>query len=797
MGSLKGRLYALRSILIRLAAATAVTFVITRGLIQLHIDGWLHLSPCDAAKTYFYIWKEWGLGYAHPDYHVLPLNAFGCLIYAAATPLGHATAVLLYQHIIYILTYFAATYSYDLFYEIANRRRTPALVASLAYFLNPVAITMVHYRYTGWTALWALTPPILLLMLRFIKAPNWRLAVLTALAANTPITAGLYSVGLYPQLLLETLVLYVFTRQAKPANYILFLSVLTLAGSAYLAPQLLGVTQMAEAYESPAEHRQQLQHASQFLNLVNIAQLNAYYGIYGAAPESDYMPYLWRSNPALWISYRLSTLAALSLFVYVVYKLGQRRHTAPLALILALLFVMKGLTPPGEELFEALYALSPTFFRHPYDRLALAWALLYITAAVKIGGRPATLALAAMALPNLTLLPYAVHTYNTLPSSMLEEIAAPPLPEDCARGRILIVPFVIGGETTYNYSGWLLHPNENYPLRFAPLPHLKAASTPRDMAFAETLTDLLATRNHRDLAQLLRLYGFTCIIYEKAASPHLLLIDVNKYLVSASPQLIDDLVKMKYITPTGNYKFYNVYVINNATGLIYAASTCRINATRKAATYQYAIYTLNATCRNAAPGLYTFTRNCTLTTPPLHIPPKSKALATVHAWTFNAAYETHVEALDSGRWRTVLTCRDVCNFTTTWTTAIRIKLHATSKGEVVSVIRVNVTITAERNVTRLETDCRPRRIEWAKKAPTHYLLNGTDAVFATAYDEGWTAKPHAQHAALGGLNLFAEAKELVYTPQAAAETALYAHYAALLAAAVAAKLIKRAPKRRP
>ncbi len=797
MDLLKGGLYALRNILIRLAVATAITFAITRGLIQLHIDGWLHLSPCDAARTYYYTWKEWGLGYAHPDYHVFPLNAFGCLIHAAAAPLGPAAATLLYQHLIYITTYFAATYSYDLFHEITNRRRTPALVASLAYFLNPVAITMVHYRYTGWTVLWALTPPILLLMLRFIKAPSWQLALSTALVANTPIAAGLYSVGLYPQLLLETLVLYIFTRQAKLINYLLFLAVLTLAGSAYLAPQLLGVAQMAEAYESPAEHRQQLEYASQFLNIVNIAHLNAYYVIHGASPENDHFPYLWKSNPVLWISYRLSALAALSLFVYVVYELAERRHVAPLALILALLFAMKGLNPPGEEIYETLYALSPTFFRHPYDRLALAWALLYIVAAVKIGGRPATLTLAALALPNLPLLPYAVHPYNTLPPSMLGEVAAPPLPEVCARGRVLVMPFVIGGETTYNYSGWLLHPNENYPLRFGPLPHLKTTSTPRDMTFAETLADLIAAQKHHDLTQLLRLYGFTCIVHEKAASPHLLLTDANRYLTSATPQLIDDLVKMNYITPAGSYKFYSIYIINNATGLIYSAPACNINMTTETATYQTTIYKLNATCRDAAPGLYIFTHSCTLATPHLHIPPKSKATATVQTWTFNAAYEIYVEALDGGAWRAVTLCRDVCNFTTHWESAIRIKLHATSKGETVSIIRVNVTITAERNSTRLETDCRPRSIEWVKKTPTHYLLNGTDVVLATAYDRGWTAKPHAQHAEFGGLNHFAEAKELIYMTQPPAETALHAHYAALLAAAATTELIKRASKRRP
>lgn len=575
-----------RDHLISIALSLLLALLTQRGKFLLNIDPLFLIAPEKQLNVYIDLIRTHdSFGYVHTDYHFIPLLVFEAALVKMLTPLGIGVAHIAAQLIVLVLIYYVMSISSYLLFRsgIYTMPRTTAWILAITYIFNPVSITMVFYRFSGWTILYCLSPAVALLLARYYRSRSinpgkYGLALIALL--NSPIATFLYSLGLVINIAFLVIIVALFTINKISWSSIIKILVasiiIAISGTIYVIPQILMLGTISEAYEGGYSNIDQLLYASQYTSILNIFRFLGYYGLWGANLYNYYFPYAWMSNELFFKIYQLASLFYAIIYSIIILNLStgfrrSRRSIAIAILLLTIPLILKGAHDPFPQLGLALFRLNEIFFRHPYERLIFSfyWIWLFSLGIIVERGSAKTVRLLTSVLVALAALNFAPfildvsHEFQRIPPSLVDMLYKIKLDiPECRDGRTLVMPFdAISRETSYNISGIVVHPNEN-ALEYAFLE--KFLKFPRTYADVKILQELYSYMWNNDPYGFLlqaKIYGFSCIFLEKFGSDILFIHHENRFVVRYSEEFIKIMEEKGLIKPEQNTDLYTIYII--------------------------------------------------------------------------------------------------------------------------------------------------------------------------------------------------------------------------------------------
>ena len=576
-----------RDHLISIALALLLALLTQRGKFLLNIDPLFPIAPEKQLSIYIDLIRTHdSIGYAHTDYHFIPLLAFEATLVKMLAPLGIGVAHIATQLIVLVLIYYVMSISSYLLFRsgIYRMPRTTAWILAITYIFNPVSITMTFYRFTGWTILYCLSPAVALLLARYYRSRSinpgkYGLALIALL--NSPIATLLYSLGLVINIAFLVILVALFTINKISWSSIIKISVasiiIAISGTLYVFPQILMLSIISEAYEGGYSNIDQLLYASQYTSLLNIFRFLAHYVLWSADLYNYYFPYAWMSNELFSKIYQLASLLYAAIYSITILILSmdfrRSRRSIPIAiLLLTIPLILKGAHDPFPQLGLALFGLNEIFFRHPYERLIFSfyWIWLFSLGILIEKGSAKTVRLLTSVLVALAALNFAPfildvsHEFQRIPSSLVDTLYKIKLDiPECRGGRILVMPFdAISRETSYNISGIVVHPNEN-ALEYAFLERF--LKFPRTYVDGKILRELYSYMWNNDPYGFLlhaRIYGFSCIFLEKFSSDILFVHHENRFVVRYSGEFVRIMEEKGLIKSAQDTELYTLYIID-------------------------------------------------------------------------------------------------------------------------------------------------------------------------------------------------------------------------------------------
>ncbi|MDW5561798.1 MAG: hypothetical protein SA339_01120 [Methanomassiliicoccus sp.] len=487
--------------LILFAALSLVVLLWFGGWSFIHqIDSLFYLNPERRLEDVLYFWKAGeSLGISMAEFNLIPFYLLQTALVTAISPLlGQWEALVASQAIMYYLTVFLAfTFSNCFFKQFCRqilgysninaRDRVLILIVTLFYVINPYTISTVYWRYMTWALFWAAFPILCYLFLKFLETSKLRYVVASGVVFITPLAAGFPQVGFVNLFLAYALlfVLWYFKGQGnglRQVRQVAFFGVLFIALIAWiLIPQFLSLTSTSTYTSAPNFYSDQdyLDYSSQYTTLSNILTMVGNYLLYN---NVDSFPYSWSDaylangiiRAALYVFPILAGLAMW--FIGSEKDKGRKKIMITIAAsYLVLPLAMKGVSAPFNDLGNLLFELHSTFFRHPYDRFVSlfiilnAFLMLYAlrNLAIHIPDRKRFAVFSLVMILLISAIGYPFFTgeiINPLDKVNLSETNYLNLEDAIGselgeNGRVIVFPFSISGEYSYNISGELNRPN--------------------------------------------------------------------------------------------------------------------------------------------------------------------------------------------------------------------------------------------------------------------------------------------------------------------------------------------------
>lgn len=487
--------------LILFAVLSLVVLLWFGGWNYIHqIDSLFYLNPERRLEDVLYFWKAGEtLGLSMAEFSLIPLYLVQTALVEMMAPLlGAWYSLVASQAIIYYLTVFLAFAFANLFLkqffrqilgysEIGTRERVLILIVTLFYVINPYTISTVYWRYMTWALFWAALPLLSYLFLKYLETSKLKYILASGAVFITPLAAGFPQVGFVNLMLTYVLlfILWYLRTSAKGwahAKSLATFAILFFALIAWiLIPQFLSLSSTSTYTSAPDVYSDQdyLDFSSQFTTMSNIVRLVGNYLLYN---NVNSFPYSWSdayfSNGLITAGlYVFPILAAIAMW-FIGSEKDRDRKKILFVVTAGYLFLplfMKGVSAPLENLGDLLFNIHSTFFRHPYDRfislflLLNAFLMLYalrnITLHLPDRRRFISFSLVMVLLITAIGFPFFTgEVVNKLDKVdlagtnylNLEDAIGSELGND---GRILVIPFSISGEYSYNISGELNRPN--------------------------------------------------------------------------------------------------------------------------------------------------------------------------------------------------------------------------------------------------------------------------------------------------------------------------------------------------
>jgi hypothetical protein len=464
------------------------------------IDSLFYLNPERRLEDVLFFWKAGEtLGLSMAEFSLIPFYLVQTALVEMMAPiLGAWHSLVASQAIIYYLTVFLAFSFANLFMkqffrqilgysEIWTKERVLILIVTLFYVINPYTISTVYWRYMTWALFWAALPLLGYLFLKYLETNKLKFILASGAVFITPLAAGFPQVG-FVNLVLTYAILFILSylrNTAKGWAHVKSLATFTILFFALIAwiliPQFLSLSSTSTYTSAPDVYSDQdyLDFSSQFTTLSNIVRLAGNYLLYN---NVNSFPYSWSdayfNNDLITAGlYIFPILAAIAIW-FIGSERDHDRKNILLVVTAGYLFLpllMKGVSSPFENLGDILFNLHSTFFRHPYDRfislflLLNAFLMLYALRNITLNftdrRRFLSFSLVMVLLISAIGFPFftgeVVNKLDKVDLSEtnylnLEDAIGSELGND---GRILVIPFSISGEYSYNISGKLNRPN--------------------------------------------------------------------------------------------------------------------------------------------------------------------------------------------------------------------------------------------------------------------------------------------------------------------------------------------------
>lgn len=487
--------------LILFAALSLVVILWFGGWSYIHqIDSLFYLNPGRRLEDVIYFWKAGEtLGLSMAEFNLIPFYLLQTTLVTVTSPLlGSWEALVVSQAIMYYLTVFLAFVFSNLFLkqfyrqilgytEINARERVLILIVTLFYVINPYTISTVYWRYMTWALFWAAFPLLCYLFLKYLETNKLRYVVASGAVFITPLAAGFPQVGFVNLFLAYALLflLWYFRGQRngwRQVRQVAIFGVLFIALTAWiLIPQFLSLTSTSTYTSAPNVYSDQdyLEYSSQYTTLSNILTMVGNYLLYN---NVNSFPYSWSdaylANGAIRVAlYMFPVLAGLAMwFIGSEREAGRKKVMLTVAAAyLVLPLVMKGISAPFNDLGNLLFELHSTFFRHPYDRFVslfillntflILYSLRNLVPHLPDKKRFAITSLVIIILISAVGYPFFTgEVINPLDKIDLSKTNYMNLGDAIGselgeNGRVVVFPFSISGEYSYNISGELNRPN--------------------------------------------------------------------------------------------------------------------------------------------------------------------------------------------------------------------------------------------------------------------------------------------------------------------------------------------------
>ena len=553
-----------------------LTFLFMAAVIAIWFKGWyyiyqtdslFYLNPRKRVYDSLYFWKDtYSLGYSSPGFNLVPFYFTQYTLYLMINNLlkNMWKSLVLSEALMYYVIIFLSMFSSFLFFQElykmlfkhnSNSLKTIEVVGltvlSLFYTINVHTVIIVYWRFLTWALFWPATPLLLYLYLKIIGAKNIREVVFYTILSSTlfltPLGGGFSQAGfflLFLVLLIISIFLYIIIRNSTIfKKFLIFVILIFILLSWVLIPQFFFIKATysfaASTYSSGLE---QLRYSSKFTTILNIMRFMGYYVFYSTYGNLSY-PYIWsktyEQDPQI-LTFLYPIL--LALVIFMLYREENHKIKQGFILLLVieliLVFVMKGVAKPIPQFGYVLFKLNNVFFRHPYDRFIHMYFLLYCilllyiirVIVLKINYKFSLLIfLIILSVNFIASYPFftgeiihpldKVYLNNTdylqyLPSvlrSLCKNI-------NCGNYRVLVVPFSVYGEFSYNISHHVCHVILK-PLIYNFLPinikMIQMGYSPYEKQFFSYLNSLTKEGNYWEFVNILRLYGIKYIIMHR------------------------------------------------------------------------------------------------------------------------------------------------------------------------------------------------------------------------------------------------------------------------------------------
>ncbi|WP_004068144.1 hypothetical protein [Thermococcus litoralis] len=581
------------------------------GLFYIHqIDSSFYLNPTKRLTDVTYIWKDQNsLGYSMAEFNLIPFYAFQIGLLRTLEFIGFDSwrSLVYSQMIIYYLTVFMSfSFSYMFFkkiYELYNRKDitvkrylVPAMV-SIFYVINPHTISVVFWRYMSWSRFWFGAPLLGYIFIRYLETKHMKYILISALLFFTPLASGFSVVGF---LLLYSLwailgIVYNVLSQEHPfktfRHLVTFIAMFTFQIMWILLPLYFSLThtyQYAISLSS-ATPEDMLKYSSKFTTVINIFRLMGNHLLYST--YEDGYPYVWVESYLHGIPSVLILLFVIIIMLpLLTFKMAEKRKISAYLAIISiwtlLVIVMKGMAPPMQYIGKSLLKLNPAFFRHPYDRFISLYVILFgILLVFSFSELLSRVALTSKRVLSLFMLfmiciyaiGYPFFNGDIIPPQdriTLRGTEYDKLGNLTLEGSLLIMPFSLYREYSYNISGRINHPNAK-SIAYAFVSSkpvyttIRYASSEQDKIFLDYLYSYIISNNSVAFINMLIKFGFKYILLQKDFSSRYL----NTDYATAAKKMTSFLLQLnrsKLIVPVLNTKDFTLFKIptNNVTNRI-------------------------------------------------------------------------------------------------------------------------------------------------------------------------------------------------------------------------------------
>ena len=593
------------------------------------VDALFYLNPNKLVYSSNYAWKDdYSLGFSSFNYNQIPLyltQEFLLNLFFSLTGDHWKSLVLSQFIIIYLLVFLSFLFSYLFFREMykfffkggpldANDIIILVLV-SMFYVINLHTVTIVFWRFLGWSFFWPAYPLLSYLLVKFLLGNNYpiKYVLYSAFIFVTPLGAGfsqLFFFLLFITWFIILLMILAYARQKVRVirivkKFAMFIALFMLLVSWILIPQVYSIFS-GKLYEfaSWANPRLQLEYVSQFTTLLNVIRLLGINAFYTSAQSPQKYPYSWANQ---WIENKVIVCASFIYPLIVMMSLllisnEKKKEIKRLVLWIVLvslfvILVMKGAADPFRDLGYILLSINKTAFRRPYIRFVwiylFLWCFILLYTLYRLANRGyfkkhRTFYISSLALILLinTLINYPFFTGDLIhPSDKIDLSKTQYLGlkehtlNISSEYRTLVYPFSIYGEVSYNISNIINHANFKPPLSYAFIPNLRIINigySYSEKIALKMMCELIKDKKYEELIGYLKILNVRYIVLQKDFS----LKYNNPKTICYDYTFIKDLENKSFITKIFENNNINIYEVHSsqpfsagfkiANGLIYS-----------------------------------------------------------------------------------------------------------------------------------------------------------------------------------------------------------------------------------
>lgn len=565
------------------------------------IDSSFYLAPKKRLTDVLYMWKDQNsFGYSMAEFNLIPFYIWQVTTMEVVQKIGNTNywkALIYTQRIIYYTTvFFSFVFSFLFFREFYTtyteskenkKKNIVPFIASMFYVINPHTISVVFWRYMSWARFWFATPLLGYIYLKFLKTKRSSYILIGMLLFLTPISSGYSAVGfllLYLLFLILTVShILVYGKLLKTLKKaITYIIVFSLGLSWILIPQALSFHSTYDYAINLSSNTPQemLRYSSRFTTIINIFRLIGNHLLYSTYPDG---------YPYPWIKEYLRNPASKFLLIYPllilvpIFKVKSKKKIKlfliVLSIWLAMVILMKGSSPPWGNIGYTLLKINSAFFRHPYDRFVSLYVMLYaillmlsIDSLLDMSSQADSkkvYSLGLMLLVSILSVGYPFFTNEIIPKQDQLNLADTPYLSlhqyNFSEGNILIIPFSLYREYSYNISGRINHPNAK-SIAYAFIKQgdntiIRYASSESDKRILDYLYSSMLSNNTHEFLETLNMLQFRYILLQKDFSTKYL----NQNFVNAAKRMmafIKELDKERVISKVLDTGDFTIYKIN-------------------------------------------------------------------------------------------------------------------------------------------------------------------------------------------------------------------------------------------